>query len=86
VDISPKYQNSQDTIHRPHEAQEEGRSKGGFFGPSRKRSKIPMGGDSETKFVAEIEGKSIQRLSHLGIHTIFSHKTQTLFWMPRSAC
>jgi hypothetical protein len=27
VDISPKAPNNQDTIHRPHEAQEEGRPK-----------------------------------------------------------
>lgn len=27
-------QNTQDTIHWPHKAQEEGRRKGGYFGPS----------------------------------------------------
>jgi hypothetical protein len=27
-----------------------------------------MGGDTETKFGVETEGKAIQRLSHLGIH------------------
>ena len=27
-----------------------------------------------------------QRLSHLGIHPIYSHQTQTLLWMPRNAC
>ncbi|KRX30575.1 hypothetical protein T09_15681 [Trichinella sp. T9] len=27
MDISPKVRNTQDTIHRPHEAQEEGSSK-----------------------------------------------------------
>ena len=30
----PKAQNNQDTIHRPHEAQEEGRTKCGYFGSS----------------------------------------------------
>jgi hypothetical protein len=30
------HQNTQDTIHRPHEAQEEGRTKCGYFGPSKK--------------------------------------------------
>ena len=34
VDISPKAQNIQDTIHRPHEAKEEGRQKFGYFNPS----------------------------------------------------
>jgi hypothetical protein len=33
---------------------------------------------------AETEGKAIQRLPHLGIHTIYSHQTQTLFLIPRS--
>jgi hypothetical protein len=36
VDISPEAQNTQDTIHRPHEAQEEGRPKYRYFGPSLK--------------------------------------------------
>ena len=34
ANISPKAWNAQDTIHRPHEAQEEGRPKCGCFGPS----------------------------------------------------
>jgi len=34
VDISTKSQNTQDTIHRPHEAQEEGRPKCGCFSHS----------------------------------------------------
>jgi len=37
VDISPKAQNTQDMIHRPHEAQEEGKPKCGCFNPSQKR-------------------------------------------------
>jgi hypothetical protein len=35
---------------------------------------------------ADYKGKAIQRLSHLEIHPIYSYKTQTLLWMPRSAC
>jgi hypothetical protein len=31
VDTNPKYPNNQDTIHRPHEAQEEGRPNCGYF-------------------------------------------------------
>ena len=50
----------------------------------RKGNKIPMGGD--TKCGANTEGKAIQRLSHLGIHPIYSYQTQTLLWMPTSAC
>ena len=36
------------------------------------------------KRVEQSEGRAIQRLSHLGIHPIFSYQTQTLLWMPRS--
>jgi hypothetical protein len=46
---------------------------------------MPMGGASETNCRAETEGKTIQRQSHLGIHPIDSHQTQTLLWMPTSA-
>jgi len=42
--------------------------------------------NTETKCGAETEGKAIQRLSHLGIHPIYSHQSQTLLWMQRSAC
>jgi hypothetical protein len=45
-----------------------------------------MGGDTETKFGVETEGKAIQWLSHLMIHPIYSYQTQTLLWMPISAC
>jgi hypothetical protein len=41
-------------------------------------NKIPMEGVTETKFEAEPEGMTIQRLPHLGIHTINNHQTQTL--------
>jgi hypothetical protein len=52
VDISPETQNTQDIIYRPHEAQEEGRPKYGYFGPFRRGNKIPMGGDTEIKYGA----------------------------------
>jgi hypothetical protein len=51
----------------------------------RRGNKILMGANMETKCGAETEGKAIQRLPHLGIHPIYSHQTQTLLWMPRSA-
>ena len=35
---------------------------------------------------AETEEKDIQRLSHLGIHSIYRDQNQTLLLMPRSAC
>jgi hypothetical protein len=52
----------------------------------RKENKILMEANTETKFGAETEGKAIQRLSHLGIYPIYSHQTQKLLLMPRSAC
>jgi hypothetical protein len=39
--------------------------------------KIPMEGVTETKFGAEMEGRTIQRLLHPGIHPIISHQMQT---------
>jgi hypothetical protein len=48
----------------------------------RKKNKIPLEGVTDT----ETEGKTIQRLTHLGIHPIYGHQTQTLLWMPTSAC
>jgi hypothetical protein len=41
-------------------------------------NKILTGGDTETKCVAETEGKTIQRLPLLGIHPIYTHQTQIL--------
>jgi hypothetical protein len=51
----------------------------------RRKNKILMGGDTEMKCGAEMEGKATQRLLHLWIHPIYSHQTQTLLWMPTSA-
>jgi hypothetical protein len=45
-----------------------------------------MGGDTERKYGTEPEGTVIQRLSHLGIHPIYSYQMKTLLWMPTSAC
>ena len=52
----------------------------------RRGNNILLGENTETKCGAETEGKAIQRLSHLGIHPIYSHQIQTLLWMPRSTC
>jgi hypothetical protein len=54
--------------------------------PSRRGNKILMEGVTETKFGAETEGMTIQRLPHLGIHPINNHQTQTLWQMPTTAC
>jgi hypothetical protein len=51
----------------------------------RRKNKIPMEGVTETKFRAEMEGMTIQRLPHLGIHPINNHQHQTLLWMPTRA-
>ena len=52
----------------------------------RMRNKIPMEGVTETKFDAEIKGKTIQRLPHLEIHPIYNHQTQILLHMPERFC
>jgi hypothetical protein len=52
----------------------------------RRGNKISMEGITETKCGAETEEMTIQRLTHLGIHPINNHQTQTLLWMPTSAC
>jgi hypothetical protein len=52
----------------------------------RRGNKILIGGNKVTKCGAETEEKAIQRLSYLGIHPIYSHQTQILLWMRRSAC
>ena len=49
-------------------------------------SKLPMEVVTETKFRAEIEGMTIQRLPHLGIHPIYNHQIQTVLWMLTRAC
>jgi hypothetical protein len=36
-------------------------------------NKIPMEGVTETMFRAEMEGRTIQRLPHMGIHPINNH-------------
>jgi hypothetical protein len=45
-------------------------------------NKIPMEGVTETKFIAETEGRAIQRLPHPGIHPIYNYQTQMLLHMP----
>jgi hypothetical protein len=51
----------------------------------RRGIKIVMGGNTETKFETETEGKDIQRLLHLGFHPLYRYQTHTLLWMPTSA-
>ena len=64
--------------HRSHEAQEEGRPKCECFVSSEKGNKILTRSNMEIKCRTETEGKTIQRLSHLGIHPIYCHQTPTL--------
>jgi hypothetical protein len=47
-------------------------------------NKIPIEGVTKTKFRAEIEGRTIQRLSHPGIHPIYNQQTQTLLHVPET--
>jgi hypothetical protein len=52
----------------------------------RRGNKMLKAGNIESNYRAETEGKVIQRQLHLGIHPIHRHQTQTLLWIPRSAC
>jgi hypothetical protein len=47
-------------------------------------NEIPVEG--VTNFGADPEGKTIQRLPHLGIPPICNHQTQTLLHMPERFC
>ena len=49
-------------------------------------SKYPWEEIQSIYFGVESEGEAIQWLSHLGMHSIYSYQTQTLLWMPTSAC
>jgi hypothetical protein len=49
-------------------------------------NKIPMEGVTETKFGAEMEGTTIQRVPCLVIYFINNHQTQTLLHMPTRFC
>jgi hypothetical protein len=52
----------------------------------RRGIKIPMEEVTETKFRAETEGMTIQKLPHPGFHPINNHQTQTLLQMTIRAC
>jgi hypothetical protein len=49
-------------------------------------NKIPLEGVIETKFRAKMEGKTIQRLPQLGIHSKYHQQTQTLLHTPDRFC
>jgi hypothetical protein len=49
-------------------------------------NKIPTEVVTETKFIAEDEERTIQRLPDLEIHPINSHQIQTLLHMPTRIC
>ena len=49
-------------------------------------NKIPMEEGTETKFGAETEGRTIQRLPDPGVHPINNRQTQTLLYMPARFC
>jgi hypothetical protein len=86
VDINPEILNIQDTISKTHETQKKEDESGDTLFLLIMGNKIPMEGVTETKFRAEMEGRTIQRLSHHGIHPINNHQTQTLLYMPARFC
>ena len=52
----------------------------------RRGNTTPIEGVTEKKCGAETEEMTMQRLTNLGIYPIYNHQTQTLLWMPISAC
>jgi hypothetical protein len=78
VDIIPEAQNTQDTIWKTHETQE-GRPSVDTLILLRRGNKIHIEGVTETKYGAEIEGMTIQRLFHLGMHPIYNHQMQIFY-------
>jgi hypothetical protein len=44
----------------------------------RRGKEILMGANMEIKCGADTEEKAVQRLTHLGIHPIYNHQSQTL--------
>jgi hypothetical protein len=120
VAISIEAQNTQYTICKTHETQEEGRPKCGYCNsffkdifiryflylhfkcysqsPHTLPRPVPQlthyfleggkntHGRSYTKYGAETEVLTIQRLPHLGIHPIKNHQIQTILWIPTRTC
>jgi len=74
MDISPKAPITQDTVHRPREAQEEGQPKCSFFSFFKRGNKNIHRGDMEAKFRAETEGMAIQSLPYMWSTYIYSHQ------------
>jgi hypothetical protein len=74
VDVSLRAWNTQDTIHRPHEGQEEGGPKVDALVLLRRGNTIFTGGNMETKCGSETKRKAIQKLPHLGTHCIYRHQ------------
>jgi hypothetical protein len=64
--------NTQDTIHTPPDRKKEEQSVGALV-LLKKDTKIHIGVYMEIKYRAETEGKALQRLSHLGLHAIYSY-------------
>jgi hypothetical protein len=58
----------------------------GYMVLLRKGNKIHTEASMDTKCRAKTEEKAIQRLSHLGIHSIYSLQNLTLLWISRNAC
>jgi hypothetical protein len=76
VVISPEARNTQDTVCKTHETQEDQSVDTLIL--LRREKKISMKRVAETKCEAETEGMTIQRLPHLGIYPIYNHQTQAL--------
>ena len=52
----------------------------------RRGNESPMQGVTETKFGTETDGRTIQRLPYLGVHSVNNHQTQALLHIPARFC
>jgi hypothetical protein len=52
----------------------------------RRWNKTAIEGVAERNCGLETEEMTMQNLNHLGTHSLYTHQTQTLLWMPNSAC
>jgi hypothetical protein len=73
MDIGSKARNTQDTIHRPHEAQEDQSVDASIL--PRRGIKILMRVITETNCGTDTERKAIQRQPLLKIYPMYSHQT-----------
>jgi hypothetical protein len=80
----PPPQNTQDTIYKHMKLKKKEDQSVDSLILLRRGNKISMEGVTEKKFREKTEGKTIQKVFHLGINSIYNSQTQTLWPIPTS--